>query len=65
MMNTAVALSVESAYKIYGGSSSRSFLPRAAGLGAPTTAVNRVSFDVQRGEIFGPMPYAKGINHAH
>ena len=28
-------------------------------------AVNRVSFDVQRGEIFGPMPYAKGINHAH
>jgi ABC-2 type transport system ATP-binding protein len=53
MMNTAVALSVESAYKTFGGSASRSFWPRAAGSGAPTIAVNRVSFDVRRGEIFG------------
>src|SRR5512143_3757584 len=42
MMNTAVALSVESAYKTFGGTSPRSFLPRALG-----------SFDVRRGEIFG------------
>ena len=65
MMNTAVALSVKSTYKTFGGSPSRSFLPRSTGSILPTIAVNRVSFDVQRGEIFGSMPYAKGINHAH
>ncbi|HTP09468.1 MAG TPA: ABC transporter ATP-binding protein [Anaerolineae bacterium] len=53
MIDTAVALNVESAYKTFGGTSSRSFLPRAAGSLPPTVAVNRISFDVRRGEIFG------------
>jgi ABC-2 type transport system ATP-binding protein len=52
-MNTAVALSVQSAYKTFGGSSPRSFWPRSTGSIPPTIAVNRVSFDVRRGEIFG------------
>ena len=64
MMNTAVALNVESAYKTFGGSSPRSCLPRATGSIPSTIAVNHVSFDVRRGEMFGTMPYAKGINHA-
>jgi ABC-2 type transport system ATP-binding protein len=54
MMNTAVALSVESAYKTFGGATARSGWPRAASSSRPPTiAVNRVSFDVRRGEIFG------------
>ncbi len=53
MMNTAVALSVQSAYKTFGGTPARSFLPRSNGHLSPTIAVNRVSFDVRRGEIFG------------
>ena len=53
MMDTAVALSVQSAYKTFGGSPTRSLWPRPNGRRSPTIAVNRVSFDVQRGEIFG------------
>jgi ABC-2 type transport system ATP-binding protein len=53
MMDTAVALSVQSAYKTFGGAPARSFLGRSTGLIDPTIAVNRVSFDVRRGEIFG------------
>ena len=45
-MNTAVALSVQSAYKTFGGSSPRSFWPRSTGSIPPTIAVNRISFDV-------------------
>ena len=53
MMNTAVALSVQSAYKTFGGSAHRPVFARSNGESAPTIAVNRVSFDVRRGEIFG------------
>ncbi|HSD83120.1 MAG TPA: ABC transporter ATP-binding protein [Anaerolineae bacterium] len=53
MMDTAVALSVQSAYKTFGGSGYRSFVTRPHSRLAPTVAVNRVSFDVRRGEIFG------------
>ncbi|CAG0934636.1 Daunorubicin/doxorubicin resistance ATP-binding protein DrrA [Thermoflexales bacterium] len=49
----AIALSVQSAYKTFGGSPARSFLSRPNGHFTPTIAVNRVSFDVRRGEIFG------------
>jgi ABC-2 type transport system ATP-binding protein len=52
-MNTAVALSVQSAYKTFGGAPTRSLLGRPTGHNSPTIAVNRVSFDVRRGEIFG------------
>ena len=52
-MNTAVALSVQSAYKTFGGATHRSFWARPNGQSGPTIAVNRVSFDVRRGEIFG------------
>jgi ABC-2 type transport system ATP-binding protein len=52
-MESVVALRVESAYKIFGGSAPRSFTWRSTGPLDPTIAVNRVSFDVRRGEIFG------------
>ena len=52
-MDTAVALNVQSAYKTFGGATHRSFWARPNGQSSPTVAVNRVSFDVRRGEIFG------------
>jgi len=60
-MNSAVALSIQSAYKTFGGKGSLSFshrtngnpAERGASSGHATVAVNRVSFDVKRGEIFG------------
>ncbi len=52
-MNTATALSVQSAYKIFGGKGGLSFAPNGNGHRTPTIAVNRVTFDVRRGEIFG------------
>jgi ABC-2 type transport system ATP-binding protein len=52
-MDTEVALSVQSAYKTFGGVSARSFWVRPNDHRDPTIAVNRVSFDVRRGEIFG------------
>ncbi len=48
-----IALSVQSAYKTFGKSNNRSVFARPNGHVAPTIAVNRVSFDVRRGEIFG------------
>jgi ABC-2 type transport system ATP-binding protein len=52
-MNSAVALSIQSAYKTFGGKGSLSFSHRTNGNGHATIAVNCVSFDVKRGEIFG------------
>ena len=52
-MNSAVALSIQSAYKTFGGKGSLSFSHRTNGNGHATVAVNRVSFDVKRGEICG------------
>ncbi len=49
----AVALSVQSAYKTFGGSPTRSFWPHPKRHLVPTIAVNHVSFDVRQGEIFG------------
>ena len=52
-MDTAVALNVQSAYKTFGGTPARSFLGRSTSPIDPTVAVNHVSFNVRRGEIFG------------
>ncbi len=52
-MELAVALSVQSAYKTFGASSNRPLLLRFSDQRSPTVAVNRISFDVRRGEIFG------------
>src|SRR5262245_36215820 len=53
MDSAFVALRVESAYKTFGASSPRLLTRRSSGPSDPTIAVNRVSFDVRRGEIFG------------
>ncbi len=58
-MEQSIALQVNSALKTFGGKEHRLFLPRFRKNGnghAPNgkvTAVNHVSFEVERGEIFG------------
>jgi ABC-2 type transport system ATP-binding protein len=62
-MNSAIALNVQAAYKVFGGRGGFSLAPRTNsaeriagntnGRAAPTIAVNRISFEVRRGEIFG------------
>ena len=52
MFADSIALNIESAFKTFGGASAFSLAPRSANH-AKTIAVNRVSFQVRRGEIFG------------
>ena len=52
MFADSIALNIESAFKTFGGASAFSLAPRSANH-AKTIAVNRVSFQVKRGEIFG------------
>ena len=52
MLADSVALNIQSAYKMFGGASGFSLAPRSASR-AQTIAVNHVSFQVKRGEIFG------------
>ncbi len=52
-MNDSIALNIQSAYKTFGGPGALSFVSRGNGHATPTIAVNRVSFQVKRGEIFG------------
>ena len=52
-MNDSIALNIQSAYKTFGGPGALSFASRGNGHATPTVAVNRVSFQVKRGEIFG------------
>ena len=52
-MNDSIALNIQSAYKTFGGPGAFSFASRGNGHATPTVAVNRVSFQVKRGEICG------------
>ncbi|CAG0978849.1 partial Daunorubicin/doxorubicin resistance ATP-binding protein DrrA, partial [Anaerolineae bacterium] len=52
MIADSVALNIQSALKTFGGASGFSLAPRSTSR-AQTIAVNGVSFQVKRGEIFG------------
>jgi ABC-2 type transport system ATP-binding protein len=52
MIADSIALNIQSALKTFGGASGFSFAPRSS-THTKTIAVNHVSFQVKRGEIFG------------
>lgn len=52
MIADPIALNIQSALKMFGGAAGFSLAPRSNGRGQ-TVAVNHVSFQVKRGEIFG------------